>query len=249
MPDPSIPASVPSLTERLQQIGRRDSRNSDYLQNYNLRKEDIPELIALCATHDLTDPSRPEPEVWGSVHAWRALGLLRAEAAVDTLIGLLWQIEGRDDDRIGEELPGVFGMIGPAAIEPLAAYLADRSKSEFARVGARGGMVKVALNFPECRDRVVGILTEALATYSEDDDIVNGFLVSGLLDLKGIESARVLEEAHRRRCVDESICGDWEDVQEELGLQPRKVMLNARQRNILGRAIDGVLPRDGTRNA
>lgn len=75
-------------------------------------------------------------------------------------------------------------------------------------MAARGGMVKVASSFPECRDRVVGILTEALANFVNDDDILNGFLVSGLLDLKGVESASVMEEASRRRCVDESICGD-----------------------------------------
>ena len=70
-------------------------------------------------------------EVWVSVHAWRALGQLKAEEAIEPLIMNLFRMG--DSDWVGEELPKVYGMIGPKAIPPLAKYLADDSHDVFPR--------------------------------------------------------------------------------------------------------------------
>src|SRR5215216_162235 len=55
------------------------------------------------------------PEAFAYIHAWRTLGLLRAEAAID----LLLEFMELDNGWAHEELPRVLGMIGPAAVEPL----------------------------------------------------------------------------------------------------------------------------------
>src|SRR5579864_7878643 len=58
--------------------------------------------------------SKYERRKQGKVHAWRALGQLRAVEAVEPLLELFDRLE--DDDWVHEELPAVFGLIGPARI-------------------------------------------------------------------------------------------------------------------------------------
>lgn len=61
-------------------------------------------------------------------------------------------------------------------------------------------------------------ITDQLRRYDTQDPELNAFLVSGLLDLRAVESAPVIEEAFAVDRVDIAINGDWEDVQVELGL-------------------------------
>lgn len=58
-------------------------------------------------------------------HAWRALGQLRAEAAIQPLLGLLRLTGEEDDDWVAMDLPKALGQIGPSAIAPVSAFLND----------------------------------------------------------------------------------------------------------------------------
>jgi hypothetical protein len=217
----------------------------DYLGPYGLSAGDVPELVRMSGDPELLD-SGEDRAVYARVFAWRALGQLRAAAAVGPLIGLLKQIDEANDDWVGEELPDVFGMIGADAVEPLAAYLADAGNPEFARVAARGGLLKVAEQFLAERERVVGLIAAALGKFDADAPTVNGFLVSALLDLKAVEQLDVMRDAYRRGCVDETICGDYAAVEEELGLRPPRpprVPVTRGQRDLLREAVNGAVPR------
>ena len=75
----------------------------------------IPELIQMARDEELHRADSDSLEVWAPIHAWRALGQLRAEAAIVPLLRLLERIDEEDDDWVVEELPVVFGMIGPTA--------------------------------------------------------------------------------------------------------------------------------------
>ena len=83
-------------------------------------------------------------EVWAPVHAWRTLGLLRAEEAIEPLLTLLSRIDEADDDWVGEELPEVYEKIGPAAIPALTKYLTDTTHGLWARVAAVSSLQKIA---------------------------------------------------------------------------------------------------------
>jgi hypothetical protein len=54
--------------------------------------------------------------------------------------------------------------------------------------------------------------------FEKNEPALNGFLIANLLYLKAVEAAPVMERAFAADCVDETIVGDWEDVQIKLGL-------------------------------
>ena len=199
-----------------------DARNfrewPDYLQ-LGLVPEHIPDLIRMATDDSLNEAGPDSREVWAPLHAWRALGQLRAEAAVEPLLTLLHRIDEHHDDSVGEELPQVYGMIGPAAIPTLAAYLADPAHGLYARIATVHSLEQIGRRHASAHGACVAALTGQLERFAENDPTLNGFLVSYLLDLKAVESAPAIERAFAAGRVDISVAGDWEDVQVEFGLK------------------------------
>jgi hypothetical protein len=142
---------------------------------------------------------------------------MRAEEAVLPLLALLRAAE--DDDAAGEELPAVFGMIGQAAISPLAEFLSVRSNPEWAASTALLGIKDIAARHPECRAECVGILAQMLERQATTDPTIAGLAVSALIDLGAVEAIDAIRDAFRRDAVDISIAGDVEDVEIALGLR------------------------------
>jgi len=160
-----------------------------------------------------------EPEFWAPIHAVRALGQLHAEAAIEPLIQLLTvQV---DDEWMQEELRFVFGLIGPAAIPALAAYLADTSHELYPRGYAAHGLEEIGNWHPESRSEVIAALSKQLESFEENDYELNGFLISGLSRLKAVEALPLIERAFAADRVDEFVIG-LDDVLVELGLKERE---------------------------
>jgi hypothetical protein len=181
--------------------------------------EHVEELIGLALDEKLNSGPSDSREVWVPVHAWRALAQLHAAKAAEPLTRLLQRIDEDDDDWVGEELPRVFGMIGPPAISPLSEYLRADANSVYARVAAVDGLQCIGSDHPEARDEVVAVLSGQLAEFKENDLGLNGFLISHLTDLHAVEAAPLIKQAFDADRVDMSIMGDWEDAQIELGLK------------------------------
>ena len=94
-----------------------DCRNFAEWPNYQelgIGPEHIPELIRMATDKQLNWADAESVEVWAPIHAWRALGQLKAEAAIERLLPLFHEQE--DSDWVGEEMPHVFKLIGPVAI-------------------------------------------------------------------------------------------------------------------------------------
>jgi hypothetical protein len=184
-----------------------------------LRAEHIPELIRMTQDDDLHWADGESPEVWAPMHAWRALGQLRADVAIEPLLGLLHRIDDDQDDWVNEELPEVFGLIGPAAIPALTAYLANTKHRPYARTAAAASLKHIAQKHLAARGDCVAALMKQLGKYVENGRLLNAMLVAPLLDLHATEAAPVMESAFAANAVDISVSGDWEDVQIELGLK------------------------------
>ena len=188
----------------------------DYVAEFALGREHIPALIEIARQWTEPGECSKDDTQYAPVHAWRALGQLRAVEAVEPLLTMQNRLDELDDDWYMEEFHCVFGMIGPPAIPAMADYLADQGNAEFCRVSAGNGLCEVGKRFPETRPQVVELLTAQLARREPEMYALNGLVVCYLINLNAVESAEVIERAFAAGVVDQSICGDWSDIRREL---------------------------------
>ncbi len=177
--------------------------------------EHIPDLIQMATDEELHDAGAQSTEVWAPMHAWRALGQLRAVEAVEPLLGLFSRLE--DDDWVDEELPDVFGMIGPAALPALAEYMTDLPHSVSSRISVITSIEKIVKRWPGARGECLALLENRLERFEENEPLVNGFLVLALVKLGAKEAAPLIKRAFDAGYVDTMVVGDWAEVQRVLG--------------------------------
>ncbi len=187
-----------------------------------LGREQVPELIRMAVDPELHSGPQASHIVWAPVHAWRALAALRAEEAIVPLLGLLVRMDEGVDDWLAREMPDIFALYGRPALQPAADYLADARHGEWARVTAANCVGHIGVAHPDLRMECVTRLAAQLEQCATQTENFNGLLVCDLMDLKAVEVAPVMERAFAAGRVDESICGDWEDVQIGLGLKTQR---------------------------
>jgi hypothetical protein len=192
----------------------------DYAAEFGIGHEQVGALIRLASDPALQRGASDSSEVWAPMHAWRALGQLRAEAAVAPLLALAKMIEW--DEAADQELPVVFGMIGPAAIPHIATFLANRENPESPVATAISGLSEIVARHPDRRRECIGILVRTFEPHDDTNRTINGFAVSALIDLRAVEAIDSIRDAFRRNVVDLTIAGDTEDVEIELGLRDRR---------------------------
>lgn len=188
----------------------------DYL-GLGLHEEHCRELIRMATDESLAHAGRGSTELWAGVHAWRTLGQLRAESAIESLGNRLAESD-IDDDWELQELPIVLAMMGPVAISKLIEVLEDSLADPWARASAVEGLVKVAVDHPQTREEIIEALMRRLRNVDSEVEEVITSVVSGLADLKATEAAPLMEQAFEADKVDTWLRGDWEDVQIDMGL-------------------------------
>ena len=193
-----------------------DCRESQEWPNYL----DIPELIRMAIDEELNWADSDSLEVWAPVHAWRTLGQLRAEEAIEPLMSLFHELE--EIDLLGEELPIVYGMIGVKAIPALARYIADSSHGIYPRLNAAQSLERIGSTIPAAREECVSILTHQLDLFTEQTLDFNALLIANLINLKAVESISHIRRAFEEGYVEYVVCGDIEDVEIELGLRSHR---------------------------
>jgi len=187
----------------------------DYLK-LDLTQEHIPELIRMAVDKKLNWADPDSLEIWAPMHAWRVLGQLRAAEAIEPLITLFDELA--DDDWMPNELPRVYGMIGVEAISLLAKYLSKPSKKNN-RTTAVECIEEIGKKNPEGCDKCVSVLSYQLKKFKANSQKLNGFLISGLITLKAVESLSIIESAFEEDRVDYSIAGDLQEVEISLGIR------------------------------
>jgi hypothetical protein len=218
---------------------RGASKWPSYLQ-FGLSSAHVPELMRMLSDEQFTNALSSCAEVWAPLHAWRALGQLQAVEAIPTLLDQLVRIDEDDDDWVGEELPEVFAMIGPAAIPALTRYLAASDHGLFARVCAASSLSHIGLHSSEVRLQCIDALVGQLTCSTQNDPTLNGFLVSDLVELQAVEALSSIQRVYQQNCVDPSIVGDCEEVEMKLGVRTsRETPRNQRQW-----ALDGMRHHD-----
>ena len=183
----------------------------DYLA-LGIGPEQIPDLIRMSTDTELNQANSEDLEVWAPIHAWRALGQLRAETAVEPLMGLLE--EQKDDDWILEELPAVFGMIGRRVIQPLSAYLDQGPHELKPYVTAITSLELIGKVHQEARSECIQVLSDRLSRYEENSPEINGFIIGSLVQLRSEGSIPTIQKAYASGRVDDFLMS-WEDVQKQ----------------------------------
>ncbi|WP_428244218.1 DUF1186 domain-containing protein [Gynuella sp.] len=188
-----------------------------YPEQYGFDESDITDLIAVvCDEHfDILDPK--DPATWTPVHAWRTLGQLRAEAAIDSLINSFDRFSG--DDFAITELDKVMALIGPAAISPLSEYLQREGEDQFAYAISMNSLAEIAMAFPSHRSEVLEMFRQYMRKPYPRYYELNGMVMGHLLDLDARELIEDVRHMFSLECVDLSYVGDLEDVETEWGLR------------------------------
>ncbi|MDX2240888.1 MAG: hypothetical protein NW224_09410 [Leptolyngbyaceae cyanobacterium bins.302] len=190
----------------------------NYIERFGLTEQDIPELIRMATDAELNELDSDLSEVWAPLHAWHALGQLRAEAAIEPLIGLF----GSGDEYVYEEMPEIFGKIGGAAIPALGTYLADDSQDVWALITAADCLREIASNHPDHRAAAIAALVNQLESYANNDPNLNSTLINNLVLLKAVEAAPLIEQAFTTDEIDEFLTGSWAQIQVDLGLKQKE---------------------------
>ncbi len=188
----------------------------NYLEEIGITSEHISGLIEMVTDEALNYADSDSVEVWAPVHAWRCLGFLKAEAAVEPLLSLFTGEEFADWTR--EEVPWVLGMIGESAIAPVALFLANRKNDDWDRVAMIAVFEHTALLYPELKERCIKRVASQLADFRYNSEEVNAFLVSALVELEAVSKANLIERVYANGEIDDSVCGTWASVQIDLGL-------------------------------
>ncbi len=161
----------------------------DYLE-LGLTVEQIPALIRMVTDKSFYPANSDKLEAWPPIHAWRALGQLRAVEAVEPLLTLFDWLE--DSEWVMEELPEVFSLIGPQALPMLEAYLADKTHKEWPCVSVATGVKAIGMNWPDARSASVTILSTSLENSAPNETEFSSFIVTDLIGLQAKEAAPVI---------------------------------------------------------
>ena len=196
-----------------------DTEWPDYLE-LGITPEHTSELIRILDEIETFWPDvnvENAPESYAPIHAWRALGQLKAVQAIPSLVRLIVWNEDENADWIMEDIPEVLGMIGPASIPSLRDYLLKPDKFEWASVTISHSLAEIGKRNPEHRTACVETLHASLEHYAENGETINAFLIDYLAELKAVEAAPLVERAYQADVVDLSVLGDFEDFQIEIG--------------------------------
>jgi hypothetical protein len=123
------------------------------------------------------------PEWWAAVHATYLLGVIGGEAVIPPLLAALRWSDAFDCDWITEDLPSIFGKIGPAALVPLRSIAFDLTAGWGARTIAMQGMAAVTVYHPERADEVFSTIGEFFINPSDQhgtDQMAAGILLDFL---------------------------------------------------------------------
>ena len=143
---------------------------------------------------------------WMPLHAVKLLGMLADPRAIPQLVNTLVLACEVDDDWIMDDLPTVFGRMGPPVILPLEEFIhAHEGDNElwWSRSTAVGGLVAIALCDPHEKEHILSFIH---ALFSEEEDMeFLSFAAISLLDLGDPSSFTVLDEAFNHGIIDEYI--------------------------------------------
>ena len=220
----------PPPVDALRHLG--DPRNAGVKEDYHalgLAQEHLPDLLRMARDRGLYTADGDTDEVWAPLQAVHALGDLDISAVVSELIPLF----DLDDDGFSTELPELLGKVGAPALEPIRAYLADRTRWGYGHWHACDALKQLAVQYPELRDQVVAMISDMLRDAEDYSESACTGAMDALVELEAVEALPVIRHAFEVGRIDEMSRGPWDHVLDELGVEPEEddpLLAESRQR-------------------
>jgi len=178
----------------------------------------VDELIHMATDPELLNADEEDKEFWGAVHAWGALGELKATGAIAPLLDLCEQYEELDL-LFDQEFPKVFTLMGASAISGLKSYIFDDSRGDLCHSYALSCVEAISVTH---RKECLEIYCELLQQADQEKRLLAGLVICALVDLEATETIETIRDVFERDCVDIEIPGDIEDVEIALGLRSKR---------------------------
>jgi hypothetical protein len=218
-----------------------------YLAPFDLRVEDVPDLIQLASDTDLVTDCNLVLERWAPLHAWRALWVLQAFDASPALLKMLAFSASIDHlskkqqisdlrviaDQAGIEIPFIITSFGPTVLAAISTAIREH-KNEltfFADVSLI--VAEIGAKTQSVREHCIEILIEMLSLInvlleipSENKSPVKftiSCIVRALFDLRAEQKFNLIISLFKGGLLDPVICGlDEEDFEVSLGIRTER---------------------------
>jgi hypothetical protein len=125
-----------------------------------------------------------------------------------------------EDDWLSTALPKLLGKVGAPALEPLRAYLGDRTRWGYGHAQASDALEKIAEQHPELREQAVAALSDVLRDAERYDEVATTAAMDSLVELEAVEALPLIRRAFELERIDEMLRGPWGDVLNALGIEP-----------------------------
>ncbi len=207
-------------------LGRPDKGDwQDYVNQYGFTSDHIPELTVMLLDWELEEADSESPQVWAALHAWRTLSQLGGSQALQVIFDYFDETHPDNDWFFEDLVHHILGYFGRSALPHCTAKFAlELDEEEIDKLNyLTEALAHLGDQHPELRDECVAILGEAFTSYQQNTETLNAFIINALVDLHSLEHINLIQEAYEADVVDETVRGDWEDVQIALGLLAERI--------------------------
>ncbi len=134
---------------------------------------------------------------WRPIHATFILGAIGGEAAIEGLVAAVRSSNDYEVDWLWTPLPRIFGLIGPAAVEPLRVLFQEADELDGSRTTAAECLAAIAALHESVRDPILNLLRAAIID-EDDDEHVRAVAANALLDFVLPRDEEMLKRFVRR---------------------------------------------------
>lgn len=164
-------------------------------------------------------------------HVLFFLGELKEASSLDVVLETLRQNRAYMDyhfaDSSNEVYVPTLYLLGQNRLQTLLEYIREPGLYTFARYMIFPAVALIALKQPERRNEVIEWFRQVLVFYKEKiaeniycDGTLVGMMMSDLMDINALELLPEIKALYNTGLVDESCCGDYQEVENELYMGP-----------------------------
>jgi hypothetical protein len=210
-------APYPPPVDALRHLGEpRTAGVAERRHALGLAQEHLPDLVRMARDRGLYTANGDTDEVWAPLHALYALDDLDISAVVPELLPLF----DLEDEWLDTSLSNLLGKVGAPALEPIRAYLADRTRWAYGHGSASNALQEIAEQHPELREQVVAILSDVLRDAEHYHESAVTGAMDSLVELGAVEALPLIRRAFELGKIDEMLRGPWGAVLDQLGIEP-----------------------------